>query len=320
VTADKPYAAPGDKVTFHMTYADSLDTDPDAGMSEPREVQAMWLGGCVNPLGDTYAGCFLQFQKVFQAIASGGVDPTGIFKQEPVAPELSGVPDALSFELSLPDDVLMGAKPTETDTVYSTAYLFFAVCAGKELRLAAADSGAGFPLECIDRDGKMLGADSFVAGYTQVFVFGDGRMNVNPPVMGMTLDGAAIEDDVEKAPVVPRCAPAATTGQPQGCGMPEAEDCTTFKIQAVVDDVAEVDPESSTEGAPVKEAVWVDYLTDGGAFAGAKKLINDPALGFRPDHATEWTPPGEAGLVSIWAVVHDARGGASVTRRVFRVE
>lgn len=315
VTADKSYAAPGDTVSMRLTYADALGGPEDP----PRKVQVTWLGGCVNPIGQSYVGCFAQFPTLFQ----GGA--LNLIKQSFVDPASSGDPDAqddaLVYPLPVAQDVLTTAEPTDTNTVYSTLYVFFAICAG-DTKLASADSGASFPLECYDHDtGEQMSPDSYVVGYTQLFVFGDGRTNSNPPVMGMKFDDKEITDDPNAAPTVARCAPAAASGEAQGCGAPSATDCDSYPVEALVDDVAEVDPESSAEGgAPVKEAVWVDYFTDGGAFDGAKKLIHDPALGYRPAHGTKWTPPGEAGLYSLWAVIHDARGGSSVIRRFVRVE
>ncbi len=315
VPADKPYAAPGDTVTFRLTYADALGT-------EPRPVQVTWLGGCVNPIGDQYLGCFVQFQEVFAAVASGMADPTGLFKQEMVAAEQSGVPDAVSFEMAISDDVLKEPKMAESGVPFSAAYAFFIVCAGTVRPTAGAQGVESFPLECVDAGGNVLGADSFVAGYTQVYVFADGRPNTNPPVLGMTIDGAEMPDDAETAPVVEKCAAKPATPQEGGgCAPPAADDCKTYKIQATVEDVAEVDPESYRPGQPpVKEAVWVDYFADKGDITGFRQLVNDTATGYRPEHATTFTPPAEPGLVNIWAVVHDARGGSSVLRRVVRVE
>lgn len=320
VTADNPYVKPGvDKnVTFSLTYADALDSVEDG----PREVQVTWLGGCVNPIGDSYLGCFAQFGKIFQGIlGGGGAGLQGVFKQETLTPELSGAPGSASFTMSLPDDIMTGSLPTQTDTTYSTAYVFFAVCAGM-VKPPPPDSVEGFPLVCYDKvTGEQLSPDSYVVGYTQVFAFSDARSNTNPTVMGMKFDGEDVGDTEETAKVVAPC--KAGTGAPaqQGCGAPSVEECDSYPVEALVDDVAELDPESAVEAkAPTKEAIWVDYFSDAGSFGGAKKLIVDPSRGYLADHATEWTPPAEAGLVTIWAVVHDARGGASVVRRFVRVE
>lgn len=318
VTADNPYVKPGDKsVTFSLTYADALDSVKDG----PREVQVTWLGGCVNPIGDTYLGCFAQFPKIFQALAGGGAgDLSGLFWQETLKPELSGAPSSASFAMALPDDILAGSLPTATNTTFSTAYVFFAVCAG-EVRPATSNTG-DFPLVCYDKvTGDQLSPDSYVVGYTQVFAFSDGRTNTNPPVMGLKFDGEDTGESEESAKVVAACKAATDSAAQQGCGAPSTEECDQYPVEALVDDVAEVDPESSAEAmAPAKEAVWVDYFADAGSFDGAKKLIYDPTRGYITDHSTKWTPPAEAGLVTLWAVVHDARGGANVLRRFVRVE
>ena len=49
-------------------------------------------------------------------------------------------------------------------------------------------------------------------------------------------------------------------------------------------------------------------------------LISSATTGYKNDRTATWAAPGEAGLVTLWAVVHDSRGGASVTRRYLRVE
>jgi hypothetical protein len=322
VTADAPYAQPGDSVTFRMTYADT----PGAERAEPRQVEILWLGGCVNPPAgvDEHLGCLAQLESVFQSISSGGAEQEGLLGREVVPAERSGVPEAVSFALRLPDGILDEAEPTETGTVFSTAYVFFAVCAGT-MRSAAAPGGAKLPLECVGDDGEALGPESFVVGYTQVYVFGDGRTNANPPIDGFALDGEEIEEGADggDVPTVARCAPPEGAGEAEGCGRSEPSNgCTSYEIEALVkQDVAEVDVESGgLGGQPVREAVWVDYYADRGAFSGARRLVSDTVTGYRDDHATTWTPPSEPGLVSLWAVVHDTRGGASVTRRIVRVE
>src|SRR4051812_9568962 len=57
VVADKPYANPGDTVTFKMHYEDVNPIDKAAG---PRKIQITWLAGCYDPAGDAYYGCYEQ--------------------------------------------------------------------------------------------------------------------------------------------------------------------------------------------------------------------------------------------------------------------
>lgn len=332
VTADRPYAAAplGGGVTFEMTYADA----PAAGAG-PRPVQIMWLGGCVNPpVGiDEQIGCLPQLLGAAKAFAPGGAASNGeneeaeetprLFDRDDMTAEQSGEPGKAKFKMVLPDDIFEGARRTETGSFFATAYVFFTVCAGTT-RVAPSPLEAGFPLECVGEDGAVLGPDSFVVGYTQVYVFADRRANTNPPATGLTVkrgDTEVVLDD-EGLPVVERCARPEET-QAQGCSppAPEGDGCTAYDIEAIVGDVAERDDEAIGLGAPdAREAIWVDYYTDGGGFDGARRLVSDTTRGFLGGHGTTWTPPSEPGRVSLWAVVHDTRGGASVVRREVRVK
>ncbi|WP_437737444.1 hypothetical protein [Sorangium sp. So ce1335] len=332
VTADLPYAAAplGGGVTFEMTYADA----PEGGAG-PRPVQIMWLGGCVNPpVGiDEHIGCLPQLLGAAQEFAPGGAAEDGeneetedaprLFDRDDMTAEQSGEPGKSRFRMVLPDDIFEGARPTETESFYASAYVFFAVCAGTT-RVASSPLEAGFPLECVGEDGAVLGPDSFVVGYTQVYVFADRRLNANPPVTGLTvkLGGSEVALDDDGLPVVARC-DRPEEEQAQGCSPPAPEDdgCTEYDIEAIVGDVAEPDVEAAgLGGPPAREAIWVDYYTDGGGFDGARRLVSDATRGFLGGHGTTWTPPAEPGRVSLWAVVHDTRGGASVVRREVRVE
>lgn len=336
VTADKPYAAPpstrdgeeepGEDVTFEMTYADGLDST-----GGPRAVEITWLGGCVNPpVGvDEHIGCLPQLAGALAQLAGGaaadggeneeGADSPRLFDRDIMTAEQSGEVGKARFTMDLRDDILEGAQPTETGSVYSTAYVLFTVCAG-QTRVATAAAEAGFPLECVGKDGTVLGPDSFVVGYTQVYVFRDRRTNANPRIDGLTLKLGDTE-----VTTVPRCVRPEV--QAQGCGQTEPADpaddeCTTYEIEALVQpDAAEEDVEAAgLGGPPAREAIWVDYYTDGGGFDGARRLVSDTMTGSRGGHGTTWTPPAEAGRVSLWAVVHDTRGGASVVRREVQVE
>jgi hypothetical protein len=321
VTTDKPYAAPDEKVTLKLTFADALDVNGGG----PRPVEVWWIGDCYNPIADAFEACFPQMQDTLAGLFLGVGGTEGRGERQELGPELSGVPEASMFELDLSQktDMFGDARLAENGTPYTTAYVFFIVCAGNLAPVEITpEEQLGFPLACLDGEGNAQSADSFVVGYTQLYIFADGRANASPPVLGLTLDGADIADGEENAPTVPRCVAAAETEENAGCGAPpEPTDCKEHKIEALVEDVAEVDIESAQPGmAPVRESVWVDYFADGGSLQGAKKLVNDTTAGYYEDHATTWTAPAEAGLISIWAVAHDGRGGSSVTRRFIRVE
>src|SRR5829696_3283845 len=55
VKKDQPYAQPGDEVNLQLLWHDP---------KRDREVQRAFIGGCVNPPGDLYYGCFEQYAKL----------------------------------------------------------------------------------------------------------------------------------------------------------------------------------------------------------------------------------------------------------------
>ncbi|WP_437746698.1 hypothetical protein WMF39_17820 [Sorangium sp. So ce1504] len=280
---------------------------------------------------------------------SGQEELTALFKRQELESALSGKPNAASFTWTLSGDILRrpDAGHTATGTKYSSAYVLFAVCAGKTrpspalsaaleavlpavlagaepseamaaAMAAAMADGIGIPLECVDEDGRVLGPDSFVVGYTQVFLFQDSdqRANTNPPIDAFTLklDGKEVALGESGLPVVEPCIQPETKAQGCGPAEPDADDCTTYDIDVIVpSNAADVDVEATgLGGPPAHEALWVDYYTDGGGFDGARRLVSDAVTGPGERHGTTWTPPSKPGRVSLWAVVHDTRGGSSV--------
>ncbi|WP_438036485.1 hypothetical protein [Sorangium sp. So ce204] len=275
----------------------------------------------------------------------GQEEQTALFKRQELEPELSGKPNAASFTWTLSGDILRreDAGHTATGTKYSSAYVLFAACAGKmrptpalSAALTAVLTGAdpssalgdvtGIPLECVDEDGRVLGPDSFVVGYTQVFVFQDSdqRANTNPPIDAFTLklDDKEVALGESGLPVVEPCIRPETKAQGCAPAEPDAGDCTTYDIDVIVpSDAADVDVEATgLGGPPAREAIWVDYYTDGGGFDGARRLVSDAVTGPGERHGTTWTPPSKPGRVSLWAVVHDTRGGSSVRQLEVEVQ
>ena len=80
VKKDKPYAQPGDTVKLNLLWNDAQGRDDS-------EIQRMFVGGCVNPPGDLYYGCFSQFGQA----GAGGLPPLGMGN---------------SFEVTLPSDII----------------------------------------------------------------------------------------------------------------------------------------------------------------------------------------------------------------------
>jgi hypothetical protein len=320
VVADKPYAKPGDTVTFAMTYA-----DPQT--SRPPEI--VWFGGCFDPEGDAYYGCYPQLEQLFQSISP----------EDPTAGGLVGA--GKTFSLKLPDDLItQRPKPASGTPYYGIAIVFFAACQGHLGPAPAPSGGTGlagsFPLGCFDDAGNALDADYFVPGFTQVYAFADGRQNHNPVVeaLAVTPDtgagggGGGAGKPVSEVNVVPPCSvPEDVRLGPYGCGRADPfSTCTPYDVSVLVNaDVAEVDPSSpGLDGKPLHEVVWVDYFADLGDIDTGVLLVSDAIAGIQSSFVTRWIPPpqllSDAGkpvkqVAHLWGVVHDSRGGQTVVER-----
>jgi hypothetical protein len=325
VNIDRPYALPGDEITMRMTLADGLgDVD-----GNPRDMQLLWIAGCFNPDGDQFFLCFEDLAEQLAPLATSGEIPADLVKFDLALASSDGVPDSHEFTFTLPEDIVSSREVPDNGAHYGIAYVFFAACAG-QLRPAAelVNTGTGdvadFPLECIDDAGNTLGPDSFIIGYTQVYSFADERMNANPPLEGLTLDGMVMSEDLDQVPVVRACPADYDSRRTASCNEDPTEGCTKYELVPTFTEgqlIAERDAqEVDVDGEPLDEVVWVSYFVDGGTTDPDLALINDAREGLQTKIGTEWTPPNLAGLYSIWAVVRDQRGGSKVIRRFVRVE
>ncbi len=302
VQKDKPYAKPGDEVHVKMLWHDGDD-------AAPRPVIRAFLSGCFNPLGDLYAGCFTSFS-----------DPADV---------QFVVGDSDEFSFSIPEDIVTSRPPPPDPKQphYGLAYVFFAVCAGERLEVVEPTEDAGFPLRCLDENDKPLGADDFVAGYSQVYVF-DEFTNDNPIVTGFSFRGVergaddpftcvgdecvlettspvdveSVDCDEQEERCVPACAEDG-----------DAVDCDEFPLQPLIDR-ASVERDSVSEaayGRNYEEQMWVNYYVTRGSVRSPVRLVNDATSGYNEDYATKFYAPKDPGPVRLFAVVHDNRGGMS---------
>ncbi len=308
VTADKPYAAPGEEVHFTM----DLHDGGEAG----RPIQITWIGGCFDPEGDLYYACF-------DDLMSGIAGEPG---SEVTVAQGIGLTE---FSLTLPEDIISRRPPPLAGPHYGIAYVFFLACAGITKPLPPAEGGeagsVSLPFGCFDESGARLGADSFVPGYTQVYSFADGRRNENPALAGLLFNGSpAPEGDEEDAlPVVQTCPLSEDDRRASGCSADDPfEVCQAYPIDVAIDpSVAEIDPGATTpEGQSLREIVWVSYLADKGDLDGETALVSGAAEGYHADHGARWIPPPEPGIATLWGIARDSRGGATVLRRRVRVE
>lgn len=330
VTTDKPYIEPipaeecaADPerctVNFEMEVHDGLG---DAN-GDPRPINILWIGGCFNPEGDQYSLCIFPALAIFDQ----SKDAIDAIKDGETPQFPPGLPVGLGpkFSMMVPD-IVSSREPPQFGPHYGIGYVFFLACAGYFGLLDEDPSAAGnFPIGCFDYEtGKPQGAESFVPGYTQIYSFADGRLNQNPPILGLTIDGEEIPEDLDEIPTIPRCdVPPDERNQPASCTREDPfTACKAYEIQVEVpEDVGEVDPDAKgDQGQQLTETVWVNYATDTGDFSSDIKLINDPQTGYQEEHKVQWIAPAEPGLATIWAVVRDARGGSSMVVRYVRVE
>jgi hypothetical protein len=320
VTVDNPYPAPGEEVTLKMESYDGY-VDPNDPSAAGRRLQILWLDGCYDPPDDAYYGCYPQLAELFKRFAP---------KDGEISPELlvelvkRSQP---SFTLKIPDDIYSRRQRPIVGPYYGVAFVFFVVCAGEIRPIPVESTGraGSFPLGCFDAsDGHRLGAEGFVPGYTQIYSFEDGRRNSNPQVFGFTLDGETVEEGLDHEVKVERCPigdderdlpPSCTREDPYST-------CKSYTLDVIVDDtVAEPDPDAEAlDGTKLREVVWVDYFAEKGTLENGIALVSEAKVGLTDAHEARWLPPTTPGRVNLWAVVRDARGGATVIQRSVLVE
>lgn len=317
VKKDKPYAAPGDEVTLSMLWH-------DGSAERGRDIKTAWLAGaCTNPLGDSFVGCFASMG---EALAGEGGDPLelpdGPIDLTPFLPE----GDQVSF--TIPPDIIERKKPSlaPDQLPYGLSMVFFFACAGERFVLDPSVKSL-FPIVCEDADGNRLGSDDYVAGYSSIYVYEDVR-NENPVVTGFRFRGKELEADcigeacLTEPPVDHDCS------DPDAPCVPACEDdgdqaCPKYEIEPVVDRELSVEQDEVAKiayGNDFQEQLWVNYYVDGGSITPDVKLVNDATQGWNDDQSADFRAPKEPGLVQIWALVHDNRGGVEFARFTVKVE
>jgi hypothetical protein len=276
--ADKPYAAPGDAVNMQVLAFDGRH-------SKPEPMGIWWLPDpCINPSGDNYYACYGAFSKIYPP----GVDVTANLH--------SGT--ALSFQM--PADAITLHHGSRGGEPYGLAVVFTIACAGHvEYSSPPADAPADtVPFGCFDAGGTKLGPSDFVFAYSLVYSFAD-RANANPALQSVTYGGADVD-------------PAAGISLPH-CMQSDINRCPTTPLDVVIPDSSdETDPANlDANGNPLKEQIDVDYYLTAGKVDHDTVIIFDPHAGRLSKTSDNFHSPQSAGDFSLWAVVHDNRGGAS---------
>lgn len=312
VKADKPYAKPGDTVTLEALYT-------DARKSKPRPAKLYWIPVlCLNPKDDLYYMCFvpptdggtqggdtriIPIGPLAERGADAGVPGAGAsggpFANLPTGVDLGPfLPQGPTFSFQIPQDAVIPRKGSEP---YGLAIIFNILCAGR-IEFVPRDmegSPQQVPVVCMDENGAKLPPSDYVLGISRVYAWAD-RINTNPVIEKVTLEGADV--DLTKGLEV----------QPCSADVEKEADCKENKIDVRVSESSwETNPSEVTRDGELREQIWVDYYSDIGRLDSEARLLFDTRKGRVTDTEVTFRAPKAAADGTLWAVVHDNRGGAA---------
>jgi hypothetical protein len=279
--ADKPYARPGDTVLMELLAAD--------GRRDPTRPMALsWLPApCINPPDGSYYGCYPGFASAFPP----GVDLTASLVSGPTA----------SYDI--PANAIDESSALQTGVPFANVFVFSMACAGHVQYVGQRTSSLlAVPFACFDDAGSELGADDFVFGFARIFVFED-RTNDNPQIEGLLFDGEPV--DPALGITIDHCPTVNETDS----------SCPTTPIDVVVPASSqEPDPSFVDASGNVRsEGIWVNYYVTDGKVENDLQFLYDATTGRVPNSENALSGPEFAGEQTLWAVVHDSRGGVNWT-------
>lgn len=324
IKADKPYTMPGETVTLEALYVDGR-------REKPRPLKNYWIPVvCLNPRDDLYYLCFIpplpdgggaRFIPggIDASVADGGVEggaggiPGGVPGGVPGGADAGGgsildriptgvdlgpfLPQGSTFTFTMPEDAV---QPRQGTGPYGLAVVFNMLCAGKVI-LVERDPGAGpqqVPLKCVDEENQELPPSDYVIGISRVYSY-DTRTNTNPVIERVTFDGNDV--DIAKGIEVETCK-----------GVSKRQECPEHEIDVKVSETSwEENPTETGAGGTLREQIWVAYYGDHGDFEDDARLLFDTRRGRITESDVKWRAPYDPVDGTIWAVVHDNRGGAA---------
>ncbi len=315
VKADKPYVKPGETVTLEALLT-------DARKEKPRAAKLYWIPIlCLNPQDDLYYLCFAPpGSGPNQAGAETRLIPTGPLADagadggfgadagagaggNPFAAIPTGVdlapflPQGPSFTFQMPMDAVQ--VHNEGIDPYGLVVVFNVLCAGR-IEFVPRDPEGGpqqVPVACMDEENVPLPASDYVIGISRVYAYAE-RTNTNPVIEKVTLEGQDV--DLTKGITVEKCVAE------------KERDCPEIKIDVRVSDASwEQNPADVTREGDLHEQIWVDYYSDIGTFNDQARLLFDTHLGRISDSDVKYRAAKSVTDGTIWAVVHDNRGGAA---------
>jgi hypothetical protein len=317
----------------------AVDGRPDASPSDPMHVY--WLPFvCVNPPNDAYYACFQGLESSgaemsqagvgvdgggaatitfaisgwdggVEAGVTGGLAPSGgiggLLKSIPTGTDLGRFLISGSRAVfSLPSDII-SSHPTVKGASfpYGLAVVFNIACAGHVELLPSDPSNLDpeqIPFGCFNAQEQQLSPNDYVIGYTEVFAY-DTLTNQNPVIQSFAFRDASVTIDagVEAGVTFPYCTDSKTSKCPDNnavLGVPDAS--------------WERDPQDlGADGGPVGEQIWVDYFTTIGSVSDDAILVFDPVAGRVTPKNPESLLVTQKQRGTLWAVLHDNRGGAA---------
>jgi hypothetical protein len=316
VKADKPYAKPGETVTLEGLTA-------DARKDKPRAAKLYWIPIlCLNPQDDLYYLCFAppgdggrqagstRLVSVGPLADAGGgagvgagADAGPLAGNNPFASIPTGVdlapflPQGPTFTFRMPDDAIK-LRPGAA-APYGLGIVFNILCAGR-VEFATRDPAGGVqqvPVLCTDENGAQLPPSVYVIGISRVYAYAD-RVNTNPVIDTLSFEGKDV---------------AVTAGiTVDVCTTEKEKDCKENKFGIHVSDSSwELNPSDVTPNGEIHEQIWVDWYSDLGKFDDEARLLFDTQVGRVSDSDVTFRAPKTPVDGTIWAVVHDNRGGAA---------
>ncbi|MCW5830909.1 MAG: hypothetical protein KIS78_00455 [Labilithrix sp.] len=287
VRADLPYARPGETVKL-----EALVVDGRARPSLP--LRTTWFPvPCVDPPGGQYYDCYPALEAAFPL----GVDLT---------PQLV---EGATHSITIPEGALANAapQPGRGDDPIVTAWTFLFACAGHVERVPRSGRLAAnaAPFGCFDAEGNPLPVDEAVFGFTRVSVSAT-RRNAIPTLKSLVVRGQVV--DPVKGISLPRC-------ERDLYETITDEDCNGVGMGVAFDDAdAELDPDNvDAEGRPGRETIYSDWYVTFGRFRQERRIERDPFKGRPEIPDILYEPPRSTGKGTLWAVLHDNRGGTSWT-------
>jgi len=304
--ADKPYAKPGETVTLDVLAYD--------GRANPtRQMKHYFLPFvCLNPVGDSYYGCFLP--GVLGPPDGGALPREDAGQRVPTSGEgsasfLPGVEDGTDltpflvqgtrFSYVVPKTAVV-ARAETPDEPYGLTIVFTVACAGRVVfKRPTIATRQQVPLACVDEDGAVLPASEYVIGIHRVYVY-DEKANENPVLERLTYDGNPVDPNIGVE--IDRCL------------LTNRASCPEHKLDAVVPEASwqVQDGVKTSTGEAAREQIWVDYYATLGEIESAR-LIYDISQGRVTESGAKLTGDSVAGRGTLFAILHDNRGGVAWT-------